>query len=384
MSAPPTVLVVDDEPTNVAILEETREEEYSVVTASRGDEALRQAEAHHPDIVLLDIMMPGMDGLEVCRRLREDRGLPWTKILLVSACAMLNERLDGYAAGADDYITKPFESDEILAKVRVFFRLKRMEEDLHAMKESLAEQVAIRSRQLGEAQRLATIGRMAAGIVHNLNNPLASVMGYADMLAEQYPDQKRVRLLQDAANNMRAIVGSILAGARGGAGSTGPVDLNAMLRESLGMLETDLFYKHSVEKEILLEPLPPMEGRECDFRQIADNLLRNALDAMVDGDAPRLQVRSTCAAGRIRIDIVDNGDGIPPEARDKVFDPFFTTKPFRSDEGRPTGNGLGLASCREMAAAYGGELTFRCPETGGTVFTLRFPVAPGAAPSDGE
>jgi two-component system, sensor histidine kinase and response regulator len=122
------VLAADDDPLNLIILEELLQEEYDLITVSSGEEALAQAERLKPDLLLLDIMMPGIDGYETCRRMRANKVLRFSKIILVSAKAMLSERLKGYEAGADDYITKPFDHSELLAKIKVFLRLKSAEE----------------------------------------------------------------------------------------------------------------------------------------------------------------------------------------------------------------------------------------------------------------
>ncbi|MFQ5501953.1 MAG: response regulator [Phycisphaerae bacterium] len=122
------ILAVDDSPTNVAVMQEMLGEEYTLKTAASGEEALEIANDFRPDITLLDIMMPGIDGYEVCRRMRATPSLRQTKIIMVSAKALVSERLEGYAAGADDYITKPFAEDELQAKIRVYLRLKNVEE----------------------------------------------------------------------------------------------------------------------------------------------------------------------------------------------------------------------------------------------------------------
>lgn len=121
-------MAVDDDPNNITILEELLDDNYDLKTSSSGEKALEIAREFRPDIVLLDIMMPGMDGCEVCRRLREHHTFKYTKIIMLSAKAMVSERLEGYRAGADDYVTKPFDSDEFLEMVRVYLRPKNAEE----------------------------------------------------------------------------------------------------------------------------------------------------------------------------------------------------------------------------------------------------------------
>lgn len=130
------ILIVDDNPSNIFVLEEMLRDDYHIETAESGEEALEIAPDFLPDLVLLDIMMPGIDGYETCRRLREDVSLEGMKIVMVSAKAMKSERLQGYEVGADDYVTKPFDEDELLAKVRVYVRLKASE-DVEKIKSSM-------------------------------------------------------------------------------------------------------------------------------------------------------------------------------------------------------------------------------------------------------
>src|SRR2546425_9104352 len=122
------ILIVDDHPTNIAVLEEILGEPYTLKTAACGEEALVMALDFQPALILLDIMMPGIGGYETCRRLRAHPTLRHAKIIMVSARALVSQRLQGYEAGADDYITKPFDGDELVAKVRVYPRLKSLEE----------------------------------------------------------------------------------------------------------------------------------------------------------------------------------------------------------------------------------------------------------------
>ncbi len=116
------ILAVDDDPTNIEILKELLDEDYNLKTAATGEQGLEVARDFQPDIILLDVMMPGIDGYETCRRLREDTALQHTKIVMVSSRAMESEQLKGYEVGADGYITKPFDGDEFLAKVRGYLR----------------------------------------------------------------------------------------------------------------------------------------------------------------------------------------------------------------------------------------------------------------------
>ena len=127
------ILLVDDNPTNLAILEEMLGDEYRRGTATSGEEALEIAPDFQPDLILLDVMMPGINGYETCRRIRANPALRNVKIVMVSAKALVSERLEGYDAGADDYLTKPFDEKELLAKVRVYLSREQMKREIMEM-----------------------------------------------------------------------------------------------------------------------------------------------------------------------------------------------------------------------------------------------------------
>jgi len=122
------ILIVDDDPMNLSILEILLGDDYHLVKATDGEAAVAKAVAEHPELVLLDVMMPGMDGYEACRRMRAEPSLKSLRIILVSAKAMPSERLKGFEAGADDYVTKPFDHDELCAKIRVYLGMDRKPE----------------------------------------------------------------------------------------------------------------------------------------------------------------------------------------------------------------------------------------------------------------
>ena len=154
------ILIVDDDPLNVEIIEEIIGDDFEFKVATCGKDALKAVAKFSPDLILLDIMMPDMDGYEVCRRIRENPALSLTKIIMVSAKQMLSDRLDGYNSGADDYISKPFDPEELLAKARVFLRLKSVEE----------------------------IERIKSNILnvfsHETRTPLHSIVGFAKLLSD--------------------------------------------------------------------------------------------------------------------------------------------------------------------------------------------------------
>src|SRR5690606_26401105 len=172
MSRAAKILAVDDHAPNLAILQEMLEGEYQLELASSGEEALERVGSVRPDILLLDIMMPGIDGYEVCRRIREELGLRSLKIIMVSAKASVQERLHAYEVGADDYVTKPFDEDELAAKIRVYSRLKAVEE-INQLKHGVLSVVA-----------------------NQLRTPLCAIALPAQMLRDEpaMPRDQRIRL----------------------------------------------------------------------------------------------------------------------------------------------------------------------------------------------
>ncbi len=174
------VLAVDDDPVNLKIIGEALSDKCQLKLISSGDEALVEIPKFKPDVVLLDIMMPGLNGYETCQKIKIDPVLKFTKILLISAKAMVSDRLLGYDTGADDYITKPFNDDELLAKVKVYLRMKFLEEMEELRRNTLTS------------------------IAQNVRNPLMSILGTGSMVTEKDMDEWRVDQLKSQLEHMRA------------------------------------------------------------------------------------------------------------------------------------------------------------------------------------
>ncbi len=370
------ILIIDDSRSISDMLKNILETAgYDVMAAYTGEQGLETYRKFKPDIVLLDVVMPGIDGYEVCRKIRADHSTGFMKILMISSERKLEERLKGYDAGADDYISKPFNEDELLAKVRVFMRLKLVEDKLIKLNESLNEQVRIRTGQLLDAEKMAAIGKYTAGIVHNLNNPLQVIMGTAQLLTLKYHDDPNIMAQRKAAAQMKRIITTILGTShRESKQDLVSIDLNEVLRDQLELLKANPFFKSNIRTMTELKPLPLYLGVYSHFSQSIGNLIKNAVEAMHEKKEGVLLVTSEVKDGKILLKICDTGLGIQVEAMNKIFNPFFTTKPLTSIDDRPTGTGLGLASCKEMIESYGGKLMVDSKIGKGTVFTVRLPI----------
>ncbi len=369
------ILIVDDSPSIVLALRDILEADYSVYDAGSGEEAFEKLPDIIPDIILLDVELPGINGYEICRRIRAEKMYGFVKIIMLTSCTSLEDCITGYQAGADDYVGKPFKKDELLAKVRVFLRLKTVEDQLKNLNSMLNEQVDIRTQQLVDAEKMATIGRLTAGIVHNLNTPLQGILGYAQLLELEYPENKEIKKLTRAANNMKQIIRTILnTSHRSSTNEYANVNINEVLENQIELQKANPFFKQHVLTKTHLEPIPPYHGLYVHFSQSLGNLINNAVEALYDSEVKELTISTGLEKSSIVIKIADTGPGISRKNLDKIFNPFFTTKPLTADDDRPTGTGLGLASCREMIASYGGTIRVESKEGCGTTFTVVLPL----------
>jgi len=194
--------------------------------------------------------------------------------------------------------------------------------------------------ELVQKSRLASLGDLIQGITHNLNNPLTVIKSTVDYLLEV-----KNQLLKDLTVKSRKEALQVLS----------RLDLNQVLEEELNMMSHHPFFKYEVKLEKELKPLPLIRGIYSDFSQTFSNLIKNALDAMQAVEEKILRVRSRTEAGNIVIEIQDSGVGIEKELIPRLFDPFFTTKPLTGQEGKPSGVGLGLYTCRLLIEPYGGR-----------------------------
>lgn len=370
------ILVVDDAPSVAAVIKDILGDEYRVRIAYSGEEALKILDRFIPDLILLDVTMTGIDGYEVCRHVRSGETFGLIKIIMVSGRTMLEERLKGYESGADDYIPKPFKEEELLAKVRVFIRLKSLEDQLQTLNKELNEQVKIRTKQLIDSEKLAAIGRYSAGIVHNLNNPLQVIMGNAELLSMKNPDNKNIMKLRKAAAHMKKIIGTILSTThRESTAEHVDFDINEVIKAQMELLRANPFFKHNIKTRMSLEPLPKYRGIYHHFSQSLGNLIKNSVEAMYQSDTMLLTIDTYVQDGAILIRISDTGAGISEKKMEKIFNPFFTTKPLTATDDRPTGTGLGLASAKEMIESYGGEIKVESTPGKGAIFTVRLPMS---------
>jgi C4-dicarboxylate-specific signal transduction histidine kinase len=393
MSEKQKVLIVDDDTRNQRIITEILEDAVDFRLASTGEDAIAAVEEYCPDLVLLDIMLPGIDGYEVCRRIRSNPKLSFTKVILVSGKARVEERLKGYAIGADDYMTKPAVPEELLAKAKVFLRLTRVENELAQLNRSLEEKVQERTRQLLDAEvklvnsaKMSALGEMAGGIAHEINTPLGTIGMVGDqideLIAEDPIDKKMIHEMTQVISGTVQRIGGIIRGLRTFSRDVSqdrfePIPLKRILEDTLGLCREKL--KHG-NVQISCDLIPDdlkVYCRAVQISQVLLNLINNACDAILPLPEKWIKVEAKKDGDFAEVFITDSGNGIPEEVRNKIFQPFFTTK----DIGK--GTGLGLSISRGIVDAHRGSMTLdsQCENTR---FILRLPTNQAdASQSDG-
>lgn len=397
------ILVAEDDPTSQCILTRMLNKwGFDVVLAQDGAHAWEIArQPDSPRLVMLDIVMPEVDGLEVCRRMRGlDRSDPFY-VIMVTSLGRTDNIIDGFRAGADDYVTKPFDHKILRWRIDAGIRLLKMRDDLaeqnnrlHQYATEMEQLAEERAQQLIHADRLATVGTLSAGIAHEITNPVAyiamnirdlerywttlcetpGVSGQDELQPILAETPKIYRALHKGVTRIQRIVDGLRLYARRDTNHFSEIDINACVREALMLCENRL--RNSIHTDIeLSENLPQVLGSMQELEQVLVNLFINAADAMEGGVDSTLKVSTQHVEGQVRITITDSGPGIPETDLLHVFKPFYTTK----DPGK--GTGMGLAICQSILGSHQGSIEVRNLPEGGACFTLSFPVA-GEDPID--
>lgn len=387
-----SILIVDDHPHNLGILFDfLTESNFKVFVALDGESAIAQVEETHPDLILLDVMMPGIDGFETCSRLKAN---PLTKNIPVIFMTALSETVDkvkGFSIGAVDYITKPLQQEEVLSRIKTHLTLQNLQKQLQEKNEALTRLnqnletlVETRTQQLIEQEKTAMVGRLTQGIVHNIKTPIQTIFFYKNIIENKSSKLSKSCLLTylkkmaNAAQQINHLLDNLMYKSRmDRAIEATPVNLNDILQKELEFWDANFQFKYKVEKKYNFDKnLPLLHLIHSDISQLFDNLISNALDAMWNKQEQILTIETRQDNERIYIDFKDTGCGIPSENLPKIFDPFYTSKPIKGREkkvGEPTGTGLGLYTCAEIVKSLGGKLLIKSEINRGSTFTVVLP-----------
>lgn len=350
------VLVVDDQVSNLRILSALLSRQgYAVDTAESGEDALRQLEQQLPDLMLLDMMMPGIDGFELLDEVRQRPGWSAVPVVFLTAAHDRDLLLRAFDAGAVDYVTKPFMPEELLARVQAHIGLKLTRDRL--------ERVA------RERQELVNL------VAHDLKNPLTSIFFASDLLLSGQTREERVpRYLQMVRESAEDALGYIRRYLETQA-SARPQASDSPEAACLGDLVEWLERRYALQLEdrgarlhiAIGAPPPSVAIDPLVLRQVCENLISNAMK-YAPGSHIELSVQPG-APGFQQLRVEDRGPGIPAERQSSLFTPFFRirTGDRATDE---VSSGLGLSLARQIVAATGGELRYEDREGGGARFVL--------------
>ena len=382
-------LIVEDDPTTRALIEAyVRRTTEDYTSFSNAEEALDVHQGNPADLLIVDWTAPGMDGLELCRRVRALPGGRRPVILVTSRRKEPSEVHQALDAGADDYLPKPLNGSTLGIRLAVAGRSAAE----RAQRGDAQEQLRRREREVHELQRMESLGRLAGGVAHDFNNLLMTISGFAELVASELEvdDGRREDLLeiQKAAQRGSTLSKQLLAFSRRQIQKRTTFDLQDAVKD-IGELT-----RRVINPSIAVHIRPSSEpcGVHADrvqLEQVLMNLVLNACDAMPGGGAITIRASTVALPARSRntgerpgrycmVSVRDTGKGISPEIRARIFDPFFTTKP------RGAGMGLGLSTAYGIVKQSGGHISVDCPESGGTVFRVYLPLVQVELPNKGH
>jgi len=411
-----SVLICEDNPDMRRLLRDLVGREFEVRVAKNGAEGLRAVQDAIPDLVLTDVMMPEMSGIELCAALKADPATAGVPVVLVTSKAERDMKIEGLEKGADDYVTKPFHARELLARVRSLVKLRRVSAEVERQNEALEsanDDLARALRDLKEAEaqivhseRLAAVGELAAGLAHEVNNPVNFALNAARTLISYVEDiGKALReyeaqtegsteaardrgkeplrelaadvlelaeIVSDGLERTSRLVGDLRDLAGPGGSERSRVDIRQTVESAVQLTRYFIQKRGAVVEVQAGDEVPAVRGDAQALGQVFLNLLKNAAETF-ECDGGRIWVEMSTEAGGALVKVVDNGPGIPPECNERVFDPFFTTKPAGK------GSGLGLSISKKVIEEHSGRIETTSAAQGGASFSVWLPAE---SPSD--
>jgi signal transduction histidine kinase len=369
------------------------EPRYRVIQAVDGAAGLELALSRLPDLIVADYMMPNLDGLSLCRELREKRPTHMIPIMLVTARSDEDVRLTALRNGANDVMVKPFSLTEFHTRAHNLVHASLLQKEV-ATRNAELEQALIElraaERDLIQSEKMASLGILTGGIMHEINNPLnfaRSALFILDRRAGKLPDETRSPLkevvgdIREGINRISTIISDLRTFCHPETLMAASCPVAEPLQSALRILASPLKEFHIQVHEDLVNGLC-VRGDRNQLTLVMLNLLKNAIDALAsdlppEPEVPQIWVRASREDKEAILQIRDNGPGIATQLLNRVFDPFFTTKPAGE------GTGLGLSMCYRIITAHGGNITAD-PVPGqerGTEFTIRLPLAESTEPA---
>lgn len=400
------ILIVDDTPPNIDVLRKTLEpKQYEIAIALSGEAALKVAPKFLPDLILLDIRMPGIDGYETCRKLKENVSTQNAPVIFISANSDTKDILEGFRVGGVDYITKPFQAEEVLARVQTHLQLQLLIKEHEAgrakMKEAAMELLTKNNRlqetmqhlksaqkKLIQSEKLAGIGRLAEGMCHEILNPLNIIFGLTQAMEMEHSENedlmKDLASITEEIKRIETITGELTNFSSKGEISLESANINQVIQQILENLKNQGQFDKIEINQNLAPDIPNSLLDTHLMQQVFTNLVSNAKHAM--DESGTLTVSSELITvhdnnnnnaaqniplipkgeGYLRIKFSDTGKGIPNENIEKIFDPFFSTNLENT--------GLGLSISHSVVEKHGGTITADSNGEKGATIIIDLPV----------
>jgi len=360
-----TILIVDDTPANVSVLFDfLGENGYKVLVAQEGRRAIQKAEYAQPDLILLDVMMPGIDGFETCQLLKSKETTKEIPIIFMTALADTVDKVKGFKLGAADYITKPIQHEEVLARITTQLNFRRLQQQLQDHAQELE-------------RRNLELDAFARTVAHDLKNPLNAIIGYTEMLIGECtlgstPNEETIWTLHSVDQAGRKMINIIealllLAGvSKRTQVETEMLDMAHIIEQVKQRL--DYMIKEYQAKIALPTAWPTAIGYAPWVEEIWANYMSNGLK--YGGKPPYLELGATVGSDKtVRFWIRDNGQGLTEEAQTQLFTPFT-----RLNKSSAEGHGLGLSIVQQVVEKLGGKVGVETKLGEGSLFYFTLPA----------
>lgn len=357
-----SILIVDDDARNRAVVRRWMDGHHRVHEAEDAEEALKILDAEPIDLCILDCMLPGMSGFDLCRAIKARPREDFLPIILLTALSAQADRNAGLEAGADEFLTKPVDGRELQMRIGAFLRLRGQERTIR--------------RQVAELRRLEALREdLVSLMVHDLRNPLSGVLGFLQILQMEVRDvsqRDEICAALDAARKLQGTLDDMLEVRRLEEGSITvrlePLSARGVALDAIGTVAGDAKSRGvAVDLHVEADVTVPLDRKLA--RRAVENLLANAVRYSPRGSSVHVLVRAS--PGGAEIDVADRGEGIPDEYKGVLFERFGPLGARRGDARR--GYGLGLYLVRLVATTHGGSVSVQDREGGGTLFRLLFP-----------
>ncbi|SEH07156.1 hybrid sensor histidine kinase/response regulator [Candidatus Venteria ishoeyi] len=394
---PDSIMIVDDNPDNLAVLKGVLSNHgYQVRPTNSGKMVLKSLQHRMVDLILLDIRMPEMDGYEVCRQLKENPETQEIPVIFISALDDPRDKIKAFETGAVDYVSKPFNEMEVLARVSTHLQLHHLQQDLARQNEVLEELVAKRTEKLKQSNTALSESNAALEkalqvkneflmlMSHEFRTPLNGILGMTSFLKNTSDETQRenIEIIDSSGWRLLKLVDNILETTKQGTMDSATkvqlhqaIDIRHLCDESLQTIAQLALKKHITvhlnPKYLKLLEIPMNTSR---LRQVIGNLLDNAVNFSPEHSQIGIDIQYAQDSQQLFIDVWDSAETIPNEEQHRIFDPFVQLCPIttRSHEGP----GLGLTLARNLVELHGGQIQVTEREEQGNIFEISLPAKP--------